>query len=154
MERQMDRAMVWSSTRSCQSLWGLTQGSRVGGKRIGVHQCHNRNGNSGLTRQESSTRTWYDSGSFEVKETVTFHWLKTLEPPDLLGILMPWMWTRSISLLVKEWSIYRTENTSSATRKDVTCLNTRVTLEEEEDPHHHKNTLPGGRPWRPEMLMN
>ena len=47
--------------------------------------------NNGLIRQESSTKMWYNSGNSKVGETVSFRWLKQLEPLDHLGTPTPWM---------------------------------------------------------------
>ena len=58
------------------------------------------NENSGLTKLESFTEMWYDLGNSEEGETAISCQLEEL--PALIPT--PWMWTRSIALLVKEQS--------------------------------------------------
>ena len=104
-----------------------------------------------MTKLESSTRTWYDSGNSEEGEIAISHQLKTLNPPDLPKTLMPWMLITSIFLLAKGWSIRGTKSASSAIKKDVTCPNIKNTLEKEEEGNSCKEDIPpGGETWKPE----
>ena len=104
------------------------------------------NGYNGSTRQESSTKTWYNSKSSEAGETATSYQLKQLEPLDLPGIPMPWTLTESISPPETGLSTCKTTSASSVTKRDVTSPNTRDTPEEEENSHNKEHNPHGGLP--------